>query len=368
VSPSGRELRPGPRARGVRYAVVIGREGHVPAGRRAHQAADDSSLRRIIDTRTCAVVLSTHDLARWAELVKVVEALEGQTRRPDELVVVVDHNPELLDRARARLSGALVVPNDQVRGLGGARNTGIVRSTASIVAFVDDDAIPQRDWLERLLDGYDDPAVAGVGGAIEPRWEPARPAWFPTEFDWVVGCSYVGLPQEMSFVRNLIGCNMSFRRDVLERAGGFRLGYGCDETELCIRIAQEHPEARFLYEPAARVHHLVTSTRLRWRRFITRCYFEGGSKAVVARLVGPRDGLASERSYALRVLPRAVVRSLSSWARGTDPAGASRALTVIAGFGATLAGFLVGSVRVERAAAVRGWTETELRRPREAGV
>jgi glucosyl-dolichyl phosphate glucuronosyltransferase len=315
----------------------------------------------------CSVVVATHDSARWDELVEVVQALERQTSPLDEIVVVVDHNPILLERARHELP-ARVVPNDHVPGLGGARNSGIAATTGAIVAFIDDDAVPEPDWLERLLEGYGDARVAGVGGAIEPRWRPARPAWFPPEFDWVVGCSYVGLPESTAFVRNLIGCNMSFRREVLERMGGFELGYGCDETEFCIRLTQREPHARLLYQPAARVHHLVPAARLRWRRFISRCYFEGGSKAVVARLVGPRDGLASERAYALRILPRAVVDGLANWVREGDSAGVGRALTVIAGFGATVAGFLVGSVRVERAAAARGWVAPQERRPQGTTV
>ena len=313
------------------------------------------------------MVVATHDVARWEELVKVVAALEGQIRPPDELVVVVDHNPALLDRAVAEFPRATVVENDQVPGLGGARNTGIANSTGRVVAFIDDDAIPEPDWLANLLEGFGDPSVVGVGGAIEPRWEPQRPSWFPAEFDWVVGCSYVGLPTGTSFVRNLIGCNMSFRREVLERFGGFRLGYGCDETEFCIRVAQQDPDARFLYQPAAQVHHLVTSQRLRWRRFLSRCYFEGGSKAVVSRLVGRRDGLASERAYAYRVLPRAVRRGLARWAREGDAAGAACAATVVAGLAATTAGFLVGSFRVEQAAAQRGWRVQEAGLPRRAG-
>jgi hypothetical protein len=150
---------------------------------------------------------------------------------------------------------------------------------------------------------------------------------------------------------------------VLDRAGGFRLGYSCDETELCIRIAQQDPQARFLYQPDARVHHLVSSTRLRWRRFMSRCYFEGGSKAVVARLVGARDGLASERAYASRVLPRAVWGGLVRSARDRDIAGAACALTVVSGLAATTAGFLVGSVRVEHTAALRGWSAREAQLP-----
>jgi cellulose synthase/poly-beta-1,6-N-acetylglucosamine synthase-like glycosyltransferase len=297
-----------------------------------------------------------------------VQALARQTHPADEVVVVVDHNPELLARTRDRFPDVITVANDQVRGLGGARNTGIEHSTGTIVAFVDDDAIPETEWLERLLEGFDEPRVAGVGGAIEPRWAPARPKWFPPEFDWVVGCSYVGLPTSATFVRNLIGCNMSFRRKVLEQAGGFRLGYGCDETEFCIRVAQGDDQARFRYQPTARVHHLVPSTRLRLRRFISRCYFEGGSKAVVSRLVGPGDGLASERTYALRVLPRAIGAGLASTIRDGDPSGMAKAVVVVVGFASTVLGFGIGSMRAEQAAAVRGWSEPQLRRNRRAGV
>ena len=105
-----------------------------------------------------------------------------------------------------------------------------------------------------------------------------RPAWFPAEFDWVIGCSYVGLPGTTQEVRNLFGCNMSFLRELLDRLGGFRLGYGCDETELCIRLGQHWPEKRLLYVPEARVFHHVPQSRSGFPRFVSRCYFEGGSR------------------------------------------------------------------------------------------
>ena len=100
-----------------------------------------------------------------------------------------------------------------------------------------------------------------MGGAIEPLWESDRPRWFPPEFDWVVGCTYRGMPCEPKPVRNLIGCNMSFRREVFAQIGGFRdeIGRvgarpsGCDETELCIRLGQRLPHALLLYSPCARV-------------------------------------------------------------------------------------------------------------------
>jgi cellulose synthase/poly-beta-1,6-N-acetylglucosamine synthase-like glycosyltransferase len=111
---------------------------------------------------------------------------------------------------------------------------------------MDEDATAAPDWLERLTHGYDSDEVLGVGGTIDPLWLTGRPAWFPAEFDWVVGCTYRGLPETANRVRNLIGCNMSFRREVFQQVGGFRSGIGriglrpvgCEETELCIRLNQ----------------------------------------------------------------------------------------------------------------------------------
>ena len=80
----------------------------------------------------------------------------------------------------------------QQRGISGARNSGIAAARGAIIAFLDDDAIAAPDWLEQLLAGYSSPNVLGVGGAIEPQWQGGRPRWFPPEFDWVVGCTYLG--------------------------------------------------------------------------------------------------------------------------------------------------------------------------------
>jgi glucosyl-dolichyl phosphate glucuronosyltransferase len=233
-----------------------------------------------------AVVICAHDERRWGHLCEAVRAVERQTLPPREIVVVVDGNTELFERADRELARVRVVENTDHPGLGGARNSGIGASTAPLVAFVDDDAVASERWLELFAAAYDDSDAAGVGGSIEPVWEGGRPAWLPHEFDWVVGCSYRGMPERKQRVRNLFGCNMSYRRHLLERLGRFRLGYGCDETEFCIRLRQRFPGKSLLYVPEAKVYHRVVASRSQFRRFLSRCYFEGGSKAVVARLVG----------------------------------------------------------------------------------
>jgi glycosyltransferase involved in cell wall biosynthesis len=245
-----------------------------------------------------------------------------------------------------------VVANRHAQGLSGARNTGVETASGDVVAFLDDDAAAEPDWLARLADAYADPAVIGAGGHVEPLWPAERPAGFPPEFDWVVGCSYRGLPEERAEVRNLIGANMSLRRDVLDDAGGFssslgRIGavpLGCEETELCIRARRLRPGGTILHEPAARVGHRVAPVRTGWRYFRARCWAEGLSKAVVAELAGNDVGLSSERAYALRVLPGGVLRGLGDAARG-DLSGALRALAIVAGLAVTAAGYAYGSLR-----------------------
>lgn len=302
-----------------------------------------------------SVVICAYTEQRWLDLLAAVASVQGQTHRACEIIIVVDHNPALLDRVQSSQPDVVAIENREQRGLGGARNSGIAASHGAIIAFLDDDAVAASDWIEQLVAGYEDSAVVGVGGSIEPKWQSGRPAWFPEEFDWVVGCTYRGLPQSSVPVRNLIGCNMSFRREVFEQLGTFRLGYGCDETELSIRVGQRWPHKQLLYQPHATVSHRVAASRATWRYFSTRCYFEGGSKAVVAWLRGPKDGLASERAYTLRVLPRGVVRNLADSLLHGDKAGIGRAGAIVAGLAITTAGYLVGRLFTKEAAQRRGW-------------
>ncbi|MDQ4023904.1 MAG: glycosyltransferase [Actinomycetota bacterium] len=302
-----------------------------------------------------SVVICAHDNSRWRPLQAAVRSLEDQHHPPAEIVLVIDHNPLLFERARKHFTQATVVENSGPPGLGGARNSGIDVASGSVVAFLDDDAIASGDWLGLLVERYSEPDVAGVGGSVEPVWSEGRPRWFPSEFDWVVGCTYRGMPTVAQEVRNLMGCNMSLRRELLNRLGRFRLGYGCDETELCIRLRQRWPETKLLYVPEARVFHQVSPTRARLPYLVSRCYFEGGSKAVVSSLVGTEHGLSSEVRYTREVLPSGVRRGVGEFVRRRDLNGLARAAAIVAGLTSTTAGYLTGRMSTARAARRRGW-------------
>jgi GT2 family glycosyltransferase len=296
-----------------------------------------------------SVVICAYTEERWEDLLGAVASALDQTVAAREVVVAIDHNPALLTRAQRELTGAVVIANIGKAGLAGARNSGAAATSGTVIAFLDDDARAARDWLERLLAPYADPAVLGVGGRIEPDWRTPRPRWFPDEFNWVVGCSYRGLPVVPAPVRNLIGANMSVRRSVLEALGGFREELGrlssgagaAEETDFCIRGSERYPDGRWMYAPAASVSHAVGSARSSWQFFCVRCFNEGLAKAVMVAGTGSHAGLASERRYASRVLPVGVARGIAQ-TLGGDRSGATRSAAIVVGFACTLAGYLRG--------------------------
>ena len=130
---------------------------------------------------------------------------------------------------------------------------------------------------------------------------------------------------------------MSFRREIFDTVGGFQSslnGYritdykqsltnnqrigsshpaGCEDTEFCIRVGQNWPQKILLYKPEAKVHHKVPCSRVHWKYFLRRCYYEGRSKALLTLYVGSRDGLASERKYIFHVLPKGIIKGIINW-------------------------------------------------------
>jgi len=299
-------------------------------------------------TLDISVVICAFLCERWHDLVAAVESIQRQSIPPRETILVIDHNTQLFERARTHIPGVIVIENSEPKGSSGARNSGIAIAQGTLVAFLDDDAVAEPDWLERLGRCCRDPQVLGAGGVVEPLWSSKRPTWFPKEFYWVVGCSYQKPPDTPTAVRNLFAGCMCLRRKVFEAVGGFRneIGrvgtypMGVEETELCIRAAQHWPDKVFLCDPYARIHHRIPPHRASWRYFRIRCYAEGLSKAMMSRYVGAKDSLSSERSYVYRILPKGILRGIMEALFRRDLTGLLRAGAIIAGLMFTMTGYL----------------------------
>jgi len=327
-------------------------------------------MQRNQDT-SVSVVICAYTEQRWQDLLDAVASLRHQTVAPREIIVVIDDNSSLFDRCSVHFHDVdgdhsiILLENCEQPGLSGARNTGIAAATGDIVAFLDDDAMATHNWVEQLLIGFADPNVMGVGGAIVPLWEQGRPGWFPEEFNWVVGCTYRGMPTEDAPIRNLIGANMSFRSEVFRTLGGFRNGVGqvgnsmlrCDDTEFCIRVGQCWPHRQMRYMPGTLVYHHVPTSRAQWRYFRLRCYTEGLAKALVTNIVGRQDGLSSEWSYTLQTLPSGVWHGICTTLKSGKFSGLGQACAITAGLLLTTLGYFVGTVATwQQGTSTLGWS------------
>ena len=278
-----------------------------------------------------SVVIACHTQERFGMLLRAVASAHAQIPAPAQVIVAVDHNDALVARLRAEVAGIEVVDHRGRPGASGTRNAGSALAQSPLLAFLDDDVQARPGWLKELAAPFSDPLVVGTGGATNPAWHGPRPGWFPDEFAWVVGASYVGLPTKVAPVRNVWSENMAVRREAFESVGGFRDGFGKvgrvsrpEDTDLCIRVRAGAPSSHWLYVPGAVVDHEVPADRATFAFFLRRCFSEGAGKVELSTHLREDSDLGEERSYLLRVLPLGIVRNLAAG----KPA---RALAIVAG-------------------------------------
>ncbi|XHH09181.1 MAG: glycosyltransferase family 2 protein [Candidatus Bathyarchaeia archaeon] len=296
-----------------------------------------------------SIVVSTFTEKRLPDIQKCLASLEKQTIQPTEVLLVLDPNNELVEFYRKRVPEFVKIIVSSGVGLSHARNMGIKHASGRIVAFIDDDALADPRWLENSLVNYENEQVMGVGGFISADWENTRSLWLPEELDWIVGCSYKGLPTKRSEIRNPIGCNMSFRKTVFDQVGNFRTDIGrfgnmllCnEETEFAIRALKGLPDAKIIYEPSAIVYHKVRRNRESLRYVWTRSFYEGISKAIISSKIGSVKVLSTENSYLKLLISKSIPKRLRHFYRKKQ---SSELLALIVSLTAVSAGFVAGKI------------------------
>jgi len=234
-----------------------------------------------------SIIVSTYSKDRAEHLSECIASLKRQTLSPAEIILVLDPCPELIDFYKLKFPDVKIVVS-QEPGLSNARNIGVKNAEGELIAFIDDDAVADEYWLERLVKNYEDPEIIGVGGQIKPLWK-NNPKWFPEELNWIIGCTYKGFPENQTSIRNPIGCNMSFRREAFEKVGYFRHDIGRvnrkllsgEEMEFSVRVLEKIPGSRIVYEPSAIVYHKIDEKRANLRYICKRSFYEGFSKALI---------------------------------------------------------------------------------------
>lgn len=180
---------------------------------------------------------------------------------PFEVVVVADHASCSALRALPQAAFVRVVEFDEAN-ISAARNAGIAAAAGQIVAFIDDDAVPEPTWLNYLIEPFADPAVMACGGYVRGRngisWQSRARA-----VDRTGQAVPLAAPPNRASVLTATpdravrteGTNMAVRRSCLAALGGFdpRYRFYLDETDLNLRLAASR--AATALAPMAEVHH-----------------------------------------------------------------------------------------------------------------
>ena len=299
-----------------------------------------------------SVVLCTHTMDRYDALTEAAGSVLDQTHDDVELVLVSDGDPTVHERMVADFGHRPDVRThlmDENVGLLGARNAGAEASTGEVVAFLDDDAVADGRWVERLVAAYEGRDRLAVGGRMTPAWLAGRPSFLPEEFYWIVGVTHRGFgpdghPDEEGEVRNTMGSNISFRREVFLDLDGFDTDIGGrkgdnhlqgGETELCARLRTEYGEGVW-YVPDATVAHKVFDYRTTPRWIGERAFWQGYSKRGMEKFVPESAG--EEGEFLGRLLGEYVPARVSGLLRrptreGTEQLLALFVLTALVGFG-----------------------------------
>ena len=240
-----------------------------------------------------SIVICTHRNERYEDLLEALDSLNAQSHNNLEIVVVVDGNKELYEKIRgSKIKIDRILLNEANLGLSESRNSGIKESKGDIIAFFDDDAVADMNWLKELVRMYEEHDAIAAGGKILPKWVTKKPKYLPEEFYWLIGATHKGFPaEEMTEVRNTFGSNLSFKAEVLKALDGFRSEMGVkgrgllqgEETELCERMSNKF-EKGVIYNPEAIVYHKVFPERLRMRFLLRRAFWQGYSKRLMKEL------------------------------------------------------------------------------------
>jgi glycosyltransferase involved in cell wall biosynthesis len=214
---------------------------------------------------------------RYDTLADTLDSLSRQDLpASDYEVLVVDNSTDIDAQTRfwrlTRLAPNARLILEATPGLSRARNIGMREAASPVVAYIDDDALPNPNWLRVLAELFETEPKAGIaGGPVEPIWvyPSERPAWL---HPWQEGfLTIVDRGPERRVLGEhewLAGTNIAYRREPLVEIGGFNEALGriggslLSNEELMVSRSLEKQGYRAWYEPAAQVLHRVHANRV----------------------------------------------------------------------------------------------------------
>ena len=311
-------------------------------------------------TATIAATVILVSRHRPAALRRCITAIRQSDHRRLELVVVADPAAIQGLRADGLCEDAKLVVCD-IANIAVARNLGLAAAAGQVVAFIDDDAVPEPTWLSRLIAPFVNSDVQASGGFVRGRnglsyqWRGHRVDTTGQDHLLAVDPDQPSLhPATPGVAVKTQGTNCAFRRDTVLGMGGFDPGFRfyLDEADLNMRLAVRGALTAIV--PLAEVHHGFAESRLRRPDRVPRSLHEVGASAAVflRRHAAPiacdpaLDTLRRQQRARLlahmvagRIEPRDVGRLMATLAAGITE-GLSRQLAPLAPMAATAGAFL----------------------------
>ncbi len=182
-----------------------------------------------------------------------LEAIQEQTYKNYEIILVTDHPiaspyPAIIKKS----FGHYVGPAQK-------RDWGAKKASGEILAFIDDDAYPDKDWLKNIVKALLDSTLAGVGGpGVTPpnvSWTEEASGWMSTSPLGAGTNTYRFFPGSRKFVDDYPSMNLAVRRSDFLAVGGYDSNYWPGEdTKLCLDIVTKLKK-KIVYDPKVLVYH-----------------------------------------------------------------------------------------------------------------
>lgn len=213
--------------------------------------------------RSVSLAIPCYNVEKYIE--EVMQGVLSQTQTPLEVLLIddcsTDNTKEILNKYRS--DNVRVISNPFNLGLSSVRNIAISNARGDFIAFLDGDVVPEKDWLENVMENFKSNKIAGVGGRLLEKYvEEKSDFWRMNHMSQDPGVN----KRNASFI---FGSNCVFRKSDLLSIGLYDTSNRTNGEDVLICSKLTKIKKTLLFEPQAICYHLrkdnlISVIRTRW--------------------------------------------------------------------------------------------------------